>query len=60
VKLKRNGDPVWTGQRTTHGPSGSFEVRKVISDGAGADQIVARAKYPANGEVCRGTATFST
>lgn len=60
MKLKRNGNTVWPGQGTTQGPSGSFEVRKVISDGAGADQIVARAKYPANGEVCRGTATFST
>ena len=59
VKLKRNGNTVWTGQRTTQPPSGSFEVRKVISDGAGADQIVARATYAASGEVCRGTATFS-
>jgi hypothetical protein len=59
VKLKRNGNTLWSGQRTTHGPSGSFEVRRVISDGAGADLIVARAKYPASGEVCRGTATFN-
>jgi hypothetical protein len=59
VKLKRNGSTFWTGQRTTQPPSGSFEVRKVTSDGAGADQIVARATYAASGEVCRGTATFS-
>jgi hypothetical protein len=59
VKLKRNGNAFWTGQRMTRPPSGSFEVRKVTSDGAGADQIVARATYAASGEVCRGTATFS-
>jgi hypothetical protein len=58
VKLKRNGNAFWNGQRTTQPPSGSFEVRKVVNDGAGADMIVARAKYQATGEVCRGTATF--
>jgi hypothetical protein len=59
VKLKRAGTTLWSGQRTTQGPSGSFEARRVINNGAGADQIVARAKYSASGEVCRGTATFS-
>jgi hypothetical protein len=58
VKLKRDGVAVWTGQRTTQGPSGSFEVRKVVNDGAGAEKIVARASYPQTGEVCRGEATF--
>jgi hypothetical protein len=59
VKLRRNGGLAWQGQRTTRPPSGSFEVRQVVSDGAGPDYIVARAKYPSSGEVCRGTATFN-
>jgi hypothetical protein len=60
VKLKRDGVVAWTGQRTTQGPSGSFEVRKVVNDGSGAERIVARASYPQTGEVCRGEATFDT
>jgi hypothetical protein len=56
VRLKRNGTAFWSGQRSTRGPSGSFEVRKVITDGAGADRIVARATYA--GEVCRGSASY--
>jgi len=59
VKLKRNGYAFWTGQQTTQPPSGSFEVRRVISNNAGLDQIVARAEHPGSGEVCRGTATFN-
>jgi hypothetical protein len=59
VKLRRNGSLAWQGQRTTRPPSGSFEVRQVVSDGAGPDYIVARAKHPSSGEVCRGTATFN-
>jgi hypothetical protein len=58
VKLKRDGSVFWRGQRTTRAPSGSFEVRRVISDRAGRDTIIARAKNPNSGEVCRGSATF--
>lgn len=58
VKLKRDGSVLWKGQRTTRAPSGSFEVRRVVSDRAGRDTIVARATNPNSGEVCRGTATF--
>jgi hypothetical protein len=58
VRLKRDGNLVWKGQRTTHAPSGSFEVRRVISDESGADHIKARARHPASGQVCRGSATF--
>jgi hypothetical protein len=58
VKLKRDGSLLWQGQRTTRAPSGSFEARRVISDRAGRDTIVARATNPNSGEVCRGTATF--
>jgi hypothetical protein len=59
VKLKRDGNVFWRGQRTTRAPSGSFEVRQVTSNGAGSDRIVGVATNPASGEVCRGAATFS-
>jgi hypothetical protein len=58
VRLKRDGNVFFTGQRTTQAPSGSFEVRRVISNSAGSDFIVGRAVNPKTGEVCRGTATF--
>jgi len=58
VKMKRYGKVFWRGQRTTRPPSGSFEVRRVTNDGGGADKIVARARNPRTGEVCRGVATF--
>ncbi len=58
VKMKRNGNVFWRGSRTTQPPSGSFEVRRVTRNGAGADRIVARARNVSSGEVCRGVATF--
>ncbi len=57
VQLLRNGERFFQGRATTVAPSGSFEVRRVISDPAGADTVRAIAKNPATGEVCRGTAT---
>ncbi len=58
VKLKNDGTVFFTGQRVTQAPSGSFEVRRLTSNGAGSDFIVGRAVNPNTGEVCRGTATF--
>ena len=58
VMMKRSGNVFWRGQRSTRPPSGSFEVRRVTSDGSGADKIVVRARNPRTGEVCRGVATF--
>lgn len=57
VTLTRNGVQFFRGRGTTVAPSGSFEIRRVISDGAGADTVQAVAKNPATGEVCRGSAT---
>ena len=57
VRLKRNGKRFARTHRTTRGPSGSFEIRRVIGDGAGADRVTARAKSP-SGEVCKASATF--
>ena len=58
VTLKRNGNVFFRGQRTTQAPSGSFEVRRVISNTAGPDTVVGRAVDTQTGQVCRGTATF--
>jgi hypothetical protein len=55
VVIKDNGTRVFKGQRTTQAPSGSFEVRKLITDQAGTDKIAARAKNPATGETCAGS-----
>jgi hypothetical protein len=57
VRLKRNGNIFFQGQRTTRGPSGSFELRRVTNNGAGTDAFVARAVNPKTGEICRGTAS---
>lgn len=57
VVLRQNSAVVFTGQRTTKAPSGSFEVRRVLTNTAGTDRIVARATR-ASGEVCRVTAGF--
>jgi hypothetical protein len=55
--LKRNGDQAASARPTTRGPSGSFELRRVLPDGPGADRILARATSP-SGETCRAQATF--
>lgn len=57
VKLKKNGNVFFRGQRTTRAPSGSFEVRRVVNNGPGTETIVGRAINLATGEVCRGTVT---
>ena len=51
VTLRRNGARVASLTARTHAPSGSFEIRRVIADGPGADRITARATR-ASGEVC--------
>jgi hypothetical protein len=57
VSLTQNGTKVWGGSRFTRAPSGSFEVRRLLANRAGADRIVARATNVRTGEVCRGSAT---
>jgi len=56
VRLKDNGTLVWTGSRYTQAPSGSFTVRRLVANRAGADWIVARAVNPRSGEICRAVA----
>ncbi|HYJ22365.1 MAG TPA: hypothetical protein VEW07_10120 [Solirubrobacterales bacterium] len=55
--LKRNGAPVVSAHPTTRGPSGSFELRRVLVDGPAAEVINAKAVSP-SGEICRARATF--
>jgi hypothetical protein len=58
VRIKKNGNVIWSGVRTTNLASGSFTVRKVTGNPAGADAFVGRAVNQKTGEVCRGTADF--
>ena len=57
VRIDQNGATVFTGNRTTRPPSGSFSVERTLVDNAGADRIVAIAANPRTGERCRGVLT---
>lgn len=46
VVIVREGHVVWRGRARTHAPSGSFTVRRQISDLSGADRVTARAIGP--------------
>ena len=55
--LARNGKTIASGTAVTKAPSGSFTVRRLISNASGPDRITFRASR-ANGEVCTARATF--
>lgn len=57
VTIRDNGVLAWKGSRYTRAPSGAFTVRRLITNRAGSDRIVARAVNARTGEVCRGVAT---
>jgi hypothetical protein len=57
-RMLHNGQVSARGSATTTGPSGSFDVRRVMVNLAGTDQIGWRATNPATGEVCRGNLSF--
>jgi hypothetical protein len=57
-RLRHNGSLSAKGTATTHGASGSFEVRRVVVDATGTDHMVFRARNPQSGEVCRGVVNF--
>ncbi len=57
IVLERNGARVFRGARTTGPPSGSFELRRVVSDTAARDRFRARATSP-SGEVCTASGSF--
>jgi hypothetical protein len=54
VRIKQNGDRIFSGTRVTQGPSGSFELTRRPNDSVGTDRFVARATNPSTGETCVG------
>ena len=58
VVLKRDGTRFFRGVRTTHAPSGSFEVERKTKNPAGPNRIKARAVNLSSGEICKGAATI--
>ena len=58
VTLRRNGTLSASTKATTRAPSGSFTVRRMLSNGRGADTITAKATSP-NGETCTARATIT-
>jgi hypothetical protein len=58
VSIRRNGRVAATARATTRGPSGSFEVRRLLRGGAGADRITVRARS-SSGQVCTARATLA-
>jgi hypothetical protein len=57
VVLRRNGRVAFRGIRTTTGPSGSFELRRLLGNGPGRDRIAATARALRGGEVCTASTT---
>jgi hypothetical protein len=57
VTLRRNGKLATSTHATTAGRSGSFTVRRLLSNGSGADTVTARATSP-SGETCTAKATI--
>jgi hypothetical protein len=58
VRILENGSRIFSGNRVTQAPSGSFEVRRLAADTAGSDSFRARAVNAATGETCVGTASI--
>ena len=58
VRIHHDGEIAFRGTRTTRGASGSFELRIVEPNNAGADNFRARARNLSTDEVCAGSASF--
>ena len=56
VRMRQNGVLVHNGTARTVAPSGSFTVRKILSNKAGTDQVTAVSRNAATGETCTVTA----
>ena len=54
VVMKDNGTRFFKGTKVTQAPSGSFTVRRLITNMAGTDKITGNAKNPTTGESCAG------
>ena len=59
VRIRHDGDLVFSGRRTTRGPSGSFEVRILQRNRAGDDIFQGRAVNLHTGETCGGRAVWT-
>ena len=57
-RLRHNGTLSASGVRYTRGPSGSFEVRRLMVNLRGTDTITVIARRPATGQTCRGVVQF--
>lgn len=57
-RLRHDGSLSARGTATTSGPSGSFEVRRLVVNGVGTDHLVFRARNPQTDELCRGVVDF--
>ncbi len=58
VRIRQNGERIFSGNRVTQAPSGSFEVRKLANNTAGTDRFRARAVNATTGETCGGAASI--
>jgi hypothetical protein len=58
VVLTRNGTRVLSRTAVTRAPSGSFEVRDVVSPGSPRTRVTAVARAAGTGEVCRAVAVL--
>ena len=53
-----NGVALWSGSGITAAPSGSFEVRRVVTNRAGSDVLRATLTNARTGAVCRAALTY--
>jgi hypothetical protein len=56
--MTHNGGGAVRGTSTTQAPSGSFEVRRVMSNAAGTDTFAFTAQRTGTSQVCRGIVRF--
>lgn len=57
-RILHNGEVSARGTKTTSGPSGSFDVRRLVVNAGGTDRIGWRARNPQTGEKCSGGLNF--
>lgn len=58
VQIRENDSLIFSGDRVTQAPDGSFEVRKLAPETSGTDSFRARAVNAATGETCLGKASI--
>jgi hypothetical protein len=58
VVMKDNGTVFFKGKKVTKAPSGSFTVRKLITDQPGTDNLTAKARNLSTDELCKASLGF--